>query len=231
MTRKGDVERLRDAALASFSEVSAWINNAGRGVAALVEETTEEQLDSMIAVNLKTALFGIQAILPHFKERGRGAIVNVGSILSRVPYVFRGGYCAAKHALIGLAGCLRQELVAEGYGGISVSTVIPGPVGTEFSGALEGDRADASARAMAAVRERFASDPAYAGWLDPQSPEVVAGLVIEAISHPRPEIYTSPGLFEHALAYANDPGRREEIMAPVAKTIFQAMPSRGPRSR
>ncbi len=225
MTRRADVEKLREAAFASFGGVFAWINNAGRGIAALVEETTEEELDSMLAVNLKSAFFGIQAILPHFKERGTGVIVNVGSILSRVPSLYRGAYCASKHALLGLSGCLRQELVAQGFSGISVSTVIPGPVDSG------GNDVDAKDRAMARVRKRFLPDSAYAGWLTLQSSETIAEIIVDAIDHPRPEIFTSSSLRAHALAFAEDPERRENLMAPVAEMIFEGMTGPDGRAR
>jgi short-subunit dehydrogenase len=114
VTRSGDVEALRDRALERFGGVFAWVNNVGRGNSRPVEAMTEEGLDAMLAVNLKSALFGMQAIIPHFCQRDEGVIVNVGSILGRVPSALRGGYAAAKHALLGLSGCLRQELAAEG---------------------------------------------------------------------------------------------------------------------
>ena len=65
----------------------------------------------MMAVNVKSALYGMQAIVPHFIERGRGQIVNVSSFLSRVPFAtFRSGYNAAKAALNALTANARVDL-------------------------------------------------------------------------------------------------------------------------
>jgi NAD(P)-dependent dehydrogenase (short-subunit alcohol dehydrogenase family) len=74
----------------------------------------------------------MQAVLPHLKERGRGAIVNVSSMLSRVPFAtLRSAYCASKAALNSLAEALRFDL-AKDHPGIRVVTVLPGVVATDF---------------------------------------------------------------------------------------------------
>jgi NADP-dependent 3-hydroxy acid dehydrogenase YdfG len=218
VTRRSDVEALCAAALDRHGRIDAWVNNAGRGIARRIEELTDDDLDSMIAVNLKSALYGIQAVLPHFKQRGSGTIVNVGSILGRVPFALRGGYCAAKHALLALAGCLRQELAAEGFPEIRVVTVMPGPVATEFASVLEGVRPRDDP--MNEVRQRFASNPELAGWLHLQTADEVAAAIARAIDDPRPEVFTTAGLREHALRYLEDPERREAEMAPVARLLL-----------
>ena len=55
-----------------FGRIDVWINNAGRGINRQVLDLTDEDIDEMMAVNVKSALYGMQAILPHFKERGEG---------------------------------------------------------------------------------------------------------------------------------------------------------------
>ena len=85
VTRRHEVERLRDRAIEAFGHVDVWVNNAGRGINRPVLELTDEELDLMMPVNVKSALYGMQAIVPHFIARGRGHILNVSSVLSRVP--------------------------------------------------------------------------------------------------------------------------------------------------
>src|SRR5258706_1889699 len=85
VTRRRDVERIRDEAMAAFGHVDVWINNAGKGILRPVLELSDEDVDEMMAVNLKSALYGMQAIASHFKERGRGHIINISSFLGRVP--------------------------------------------------------------------------------------------------------------------------------------------------
>src|SRR5215468_5459465 len=85
VTRRADVERIRDEAIRVFGRVDVWINNAGRGIVRPVLQLSDEDVDEMIAVNVKSALYGMQAIASHFMDRGRGHIINVSSFLARVP--------------------------------------------------------------------------------------------------------------------------------------------------
>jgi short-subunit dehydrogenase len=225
VTRRSDVEALRTAALERHTRIDVWINNAERGIARRVEELTDADLDSMIAINLKSALYGIQAVLPHFKSRGSGLVVNVGSILGRVPLALRGGYCAGKHALLAVAACLRQELTAEGLPAIRIMTVMPGPVATEFASALEGERPHGNP--LDEARRRFASDPQIAPWLRLQTADEVARSISEALDDPRPEVFTAAALREHALRYVEDPARREAQMAPSSRSFSARSSSAG----
>src|SRR5947209_1775591 len=133
VTRRKDVERLRDEALSAFGAVDVWMNNAGRGINAPVLELTDEQFDEMMAVNVKSALYGMQSVIPHFKQRARGHLINVSSFLSRVPVAtYRSAYNAAKAALNALTANLRMDLRRE-FPEIHVSLVMPGMVTTEFA--------------------------------------------------------------------------------------------------
>src|SRR5678815_3502767 len=58
VTRRGDVERIRDEAIRVFGHVDVWINNAGRGIVRPVLALTDEDVDEMIAVNVKSVLYG-----------------------------------------------------------------------------------------------------------------------------------------------------------------------------
>ncbi len=139
VTVRAQVDALASAAIARFGHVDVWINNAGRGITRKVTELRDEDLDTMMLDNVKSALYGMQAILPHFQERGRGQIINVSSLLGRVPFApFRSAYSAAKHALNALTACLRMELRAS-HPGLVVTLVSPGVVATEFgTNALHG---------------------------------------------------------------------------------------------
>ena len=107
----------------------------------------------MLTVNVKSALYGMQAIAPHFIARGRGQIVNVSSMLSRVPFAtFRSAYNAAKAALNALTANARVDLARE-HPGIQVTLVMPGLVRTDFQrNAARRIAADAGARRRAVGR-------------------------------------------------------------------------------
>ncbi|PTL77383.1 SDR family oxidoreductase [Vitiosangium sp. GDMCC 1.1324] len=183
VSRREDVQRVMDAALARFGQVDVWVNNAGRGISKLVSELTDEDFDEMMRVNVKSALYGIQAVLPHFQSRGRGHIINVSSMLGRVPYVpVRSAYNAAKHALNALTTNLRQEL-RERYPGIHVTTFLPGVVATEFGVNALGGGMDSRKIPGA------------------QSVEETASVLVEVIERPRPDVYSRPEYRQQVIAY------------------------------
>ncbi len=132
VTRRADVQAVAKAAIERFGHVDVWVNNAGRGISRPFMELTDDDVDAMIRDNVKSALYGMQTIVPHFKERKRGHVVNVSTMLARIPFApFRSAYCAAKHALNSLGETLRMEL-AKDYPEVRVACVMPGVVATDF---------------------------------------------------------------------------------------------------
>ncbi|RJS27304.1 short-chain dehydrogenase [Corallococcus sp. H22C18031201] len=186
VTRRGDVERLRDRALERFGRIDVWVNNAGHGISRSVAELTDEDLESMWRDNVHSALYGMQAVLPHFQARGTGQIVNVSSELGRLPLIPpRSAYSAAKHALNALSACLRLEL-ARTHPGLMVSVVMPGLVATEFGVNARGGGPDSRAIPGA------------------QSVEDAAAVLLDVIANPRPEAYTRPGTHAEVERYYRD---------------------------
>ncbi|OJH39695.1 SDR family oxidoreductase [Cystobacter ferrugineus] len=187
VTLREDVRRVLDTALARFGHVDVWVNNAGRGITRPVSALTDEDFDEMMRVNVKSALYGMQAVLPHFQERGTGHLINVSSMLGRVPHVAeRSAYNAAKHALNALTANLRQE-VRERFPGIHVSAVLPGPVATDFGDNALGGGPDSRAIPGA------------------QSAEEIAAVIQELIERPRGDVYTRPEHVREVLAYYASP--------------------------
>jgi NADP-dependent 3-hydroxy acid dehydrogenase YdfG len=199
VTRRGEVERLRDEALGRFGRVDVWVNNAGRGINRPVLELTDDDVDEMMLVNVKSALYGMQAIAPHFMERGAGHLINVSSFLGRVPLATqRSAYNAAKAALNALTANLRMDLRAT-HLGVRVSLVMPGLVRTEFAeNALGGAGAPA---------------PAPAGPMQPQTAEEVADAIAGVIANPVAELFTNPVSPGMARRYHEDVGAFEEAIA------------------
>jgi short-subunit dehydrogenase len=89
-----------------------------------------------------------QAVLPGMLERGRGAIVNVASIVGIMGFAGMGGYCATKFALVGFSEALRSEVIARG---IRVSLVCPGTTDTEFFDTAMKEKSPAAERLVLAV--------------------------------------------------------------------------------
>jgi short-subunit dehydrogenase len=189
VTKRQDVESLRDRAIASFGQVDVWINNAGRGIGKKVLDLTDDDVDEILTVNLKSALYGMQAIVPHFQQRGAGHLINISSFLSRVPVAsVRSIYSAAKAALNSLTANLRMDLRRE-YPGIHVSLVMPAVVITDFAkNAIGGPP----------------SGPPPASPMKPQTVDEVAASIVRLIEHPVPEIYTNPAAPDLVRRYFED---------------------------
>jgi NADP-dependent 3-hydroxy acid dehydrogenase YdfG len=133
VTRRADVEHLREETLRVFSQVDIWINNAGRALSRQVLDLTDEDFDLMMSINTKSALYGMQAIVPYFKEHGSGHLINISSALGRIPFASnRSAYSASKAALNSLTANLRMDLRAT-YPNIHISVVMPPVVSSDFA--------------------------------------------------------------------------------------------------
>lgn len=133
VAQKAAWQPIIDEVLAKHQQIDVLFNNAGYGGNANVFEVTEEEFDSQFGINTKGALWGMQTIVPYFKQRGVGHIINTSSCLGRIPLVlYMASYNAAKHALNAYTAAARQQLASEGYGGIVVSTFSPGAVANDF---------------------------------------------------------------------------------------------------
>jgi NADP-dependent 3-hydroxy acid dehydrogenase YdfG len=203
VTQRAQVDNLRRRALEHFGHVDVWVNNAGRGITRSVLELTDADFDEMMAVNVKSALYGMQTIVPHFMEQGRGHLINVSSFLGRVPLVpHRSAYNAAKAALNALTVNLRVDL-RRSHPEIHVSLVMPGLVATEFAqNALGGTRPVHPMSAAMGV----------------QTAEQVAAIIADLIEHPAAEVYTNPATPALVHRYYEDVAAFEEGSRPVGAT-------------
>ncbi|TMQ08860.1 MAG: SDR family NAD(P)-dependent oxidoreductase [Deltaproteobacteria bacterium] len=183
VTRRGDVERLRDRALERFGQIDVWVSNAGRGITRLVTQLTDDDFDDMMATNVKSVLYGIQAVIPHFRDRRRGHLITISSMLGRIAMApSRSAYSAAKAAVNSVMASLRLELRPE-FPDIHVSTVLPGVVATPFgANALHGGPDSRTLPNAQPVGE-------------------VAQAIADLIEHPRAELYTRPELAKLAARY------------------------------
>lgn len=113
------------------------VNNAGHGDMALIAETTEAQFDALVNVHFKGVFFLTQALLPLIGDGGR--IVNLSSGLTRISAAGWGAYAAVKGAIEVLSIYMAKELGARG---ITVNTVAPGAIETDFFGGAVRDTPD-----------------------------------------------------------------------------------------
>jgi short-subunit dehydrogenase len=144
---------------------------------------------------MKSVVYGIQAVLPHFKSRNAGQIINVSSGLSRAPLApVRAAYGAVKSAVNMLSASLRVELLAT-HPGIHVTVLLPGVVATEFG--VNSINATIDNRKLPGA----------------QSVEDAVKAIVDVIEKPKPEAYTSAFIADAVGHYEREPDAVEAEIA------------------
>jgi NADP-dependent 3-hydroxy acid dehydrogenase YdfG len=183
VTRRDEVRRVVAEALARFGRIDVWVNNAGQGIWRAPSELTDQDIDAMMRANVHSAVYGMQEVLPHFKARGTGHVINISSMLGRIPYVVaRCAYNGAKHFVNALTANFRAE-VQQTHPGIQFSLVSPSVVRTDFG--LHARHGGPDSRELP----------------DAQSPEEVAAVIADVIDSRRPDVYTRAGAHGRVVAY------------------------------
>src|SRR5205814_7751548 len=180
---RADVKRVVDETIARFGQIDVWVKNVGQGISRAPSQLTDDDIDDMMRLNVKTALYGMQEVLPHFKERGQGHVINVSSMLGRIPFaVIRSAYCGAKFFLDALTITFRAE-VQQTHPNIQYSLVSPGVVRTEFG------------------RNALHGGPDSRQLPDSQSAEEVAAVIAGVIDSRLPDVYTRAGAQARVAGY------------------------------
>ena len=195
-TIRAENERVVRAAIEKFGQIDVWVNNVGQGITRVPSQLTDDDIDDIMRVNVKSMLYGTQSVLPHFKERGTGQIVNVSSMLGRVPMaVYRSAYNGAKHFINAITWNLREELRAE-FPGIVVTLFSPGVVDTDFgANAMHGGPPSSSLPNAQDVGE-------------------VGEVMAWAIEQQRTDVYTRPGSKAWISGFYQNLGEDPPVLAP-----------------
>lgn len=207
--REDEVNTLARRAIDEFGQVDVWVNNAGVLLTGRLEDIPMDVCRGVIETNLFGTIHGCRAIIPHFRRRGRGALINVSSIAGKVGAPFENCYSASKFAVTGLSQSLRGEL--SDLPEVTVTTVLPAAIDTplfQHAGNYMG-------------REVQSLSPTYAV-------EKAARIIVNAAASPRREVYVGAMGRMETIIHALCPYAGEKLVeSNVRKSHFMDKPARG----
>jgi short-subunit dehydrogenase len=175
VTQEEEVERIARAANERFGGFDTWVNNAGVSIYGRVLDVTIDDHRQLFETNYWGLVHGSRVAAEHLKQRGGGALINIGSVLSDRAIPLQGTYCASKHAVKGYTDALRMELEEEGAP-ISVTLIKPSAIDTPYR---------EHAKNYLAVEPQN-PPPVYA-------PETVAEAILHCAEHPERDVYVGGG--------------------------------------
>ncbi len=129
LTDDSSFERIVSACADTFGGVDIIINNAGYAKKLLLTETSKEEWDRHMAVNVRAPFMLVNAAMPYLLKSTHATVINIVSVVGYKGYVSQGAYSAAKHALMGYTKVLARETFKHG---IRVHAISPGGVATEL---------------------------------------------------------------------------------------------------
>ena len=100
----GQVEAVVDRAVEQYGRLDTWVHLAAVGLFATFEQTTSEEFERVVDVNLMGQVYGAMAALPHLKREGRGALIHISSVEAKRSFPFHSAYGASKHGIDGFSG-------------------------------------------------------------------------------------------------------------------------------
>ncbi len=133
LTSSEDVKKMISEVEAKFGTVDVLVNNAGISLIRLFDETTDEEWDNIMNVNLKSAFICSKAVIGGMIHNKKGKIINISSIWGVKGASCEVAYSASKAGLIGFTKALAQELAPSN---IQVNCIAPGAIATEMNSHL-----------------------------------------------------------------------------------------------
>jgi short-subunit dehydrogenase len=193
VTRANEMDSLVARSVERFGRLDVMMCNAGFGIAGAIDDIAPDQMQKLMDINYTGTYHATRAALPMFRRQGSGHVIIVSSIVGKRGVPFMGAYAATKFAQVGLAECLRSELLGSN---IHVSVVFPVSTDTEFFD----------------VMARETGTPITRAFGPRQNVEMVAAAIARAIDRPIPEIY--PHAKSRALVILNAlaPGFTDRIV-------------------
>jgi NAD(P)-dependent dehydrogenase (short-subunit alcohol dehydrogenase family) len=186
VTNDESVESLVKTVMAKTGRIDVLVNNAGIGVAGGAEESSLEQVHSIFDTNVYGMIRMIKATLPHMRNQKEGRIINVSSIVGKIPAPFMAVYSSTKHAVEGYSESLDHEIRQFGIRSILIE---PAYTKTQF------DQSSSPADSFLDIykkNRKVVSEIIEAAMQTGDPAEEVAHTIAKALSDVKPKVrYTS----------------------------------------
>ena len=187
---RGEVKDVAGAVRDHYGRVDIVCNNAGVAAGGSIEETTEDDWDWVLGVNLHGVVNGIRAYAPIIKDGGEGGhFVNTASILGHWASARMSIYCASKYAVVAVSESAREDFAPHNIG---VSALCPGMINTRILRSERNRPASLPAQSSGFVAERAEVERRFAE--DGLDPDVVGEQVLDGIRKNKAFIFTHVGL-------------------------------------
>lgn len=188
------VKAIADQTVERYGRLDTWVHGAAVNIYATFEQTTPEEFQRVIDVNLMGQIHGAMAALPHLKREGRGALIHVTSVEARRSLPYHSAYAAAKHGVDGFLEAMRVELMHEKIP-ISLTEVLPASINTPLFN---------KSRSKIGVKP-VGLPPLY-------QPSIVADAILYVAEHPRREIVVGDAGKMMLLTQKISPGLMDAFM-------------------
>ncbi len=207
VTEESQLRTLAQRAIDAFGRIDVWVNNAAVTMFGRFEESPIEDYEQVIRTNLLGYVYGARAVLPHFRERGQGVLINVASVAGALAQPYTSAYGVSQYGIRGLTEGLRMELMDTPR--IHACTVMPASIDTPLF----------QHAANFTGREIRAMEPVYPA-------EQVARAIVSLARRPRREVVV--GAAGRAMLFNKRwlPGLTERMMArQVERTHLTLVPA------
>jgi short-subunit dehydrogenase len=206
------VEHVAKEAIRRFGGFDAWINDAGVSIYGTLSEVETRDMRRLFDTNFWGLLYGSLAAVRHFRERGGGKLVNVGSVLGDRSIPLQGIYSASKHAVAGFTEALRSELDAEKLP-VSITLIKPSAIDTPYKEHAKNYFEHAPKN----------PPPVY-------EPRVVARSILHALEHDVRDLVVGGGGRLITAAAAAAPRTADKVMARTMPYLQESSAPAAPRS-
>ncbi|HEY98237.1 MAG TPA: 3-oxoacyl-[acyl-carrier-protein] reductase [Dehalococcoidia bacterium] len=137
VSSSADVNRLIETVIGEFGKIDILVNNAGVTRDQLLMKMTEEEWDTVLDIDLKSAFLCTKAVIRHMLKQRSGRIISIASVVGMVGNAGQANYASAKAGIIGFTRSIAKEV---GSRSITVNAIAPGYIQTKMTEQLNDDQ-------------------------------------------------------------------------------------------